>query len=290
MSKLIKRTDFSDYKFRAHAMHLLVVGAHKGLSKTEQKDYDEYWPRSQGEGRKLTEKQVIRLGKIVEKKTAKPTLSQTSISYLETIFNEEYHGRKNEYSNKYTEKGILVEEKSLTLYTEFLKKYRGLTTPLIKNKERLTNDWATGEPDFLKVFVGDIKSSWSLDTFPQFEIELKNDANKHQMKTYLWLTGKEKGRVVYCLIDTPEHLIIDEKYNAARKLGVIDLPLEVEEEIEHKFKFRDLSIKEKVREFEVTLEESDIKLYKQQITLAREYLNQMVKNYENTQNIILSVA
>lgn len=290
MSVLEKRTDFSDYKFRAHAMNKLVTGAFTGLTDNQKKEFDELWPRSQGVGRKLTEKQIIKLGELTAKKNAIPSLSQTSISYLEEIFNEEFHGRKKTWQNKYTEKGIVVEEKSLTLYSNFLKEYRGLKKPLIKNKNRIENKWVTGEPDFIEFFVGDIKSSWDLDTFPQFDVKLINKDNIHQMKVYLWLTGKKKGRVVYCLVDTPEHLIIDEKFKMARKLGVMDLPVEVEEEIEWRFNFKDLTLKERVREFEVVLEEKDIELYKQQIKLAREYLNDLVKNYEANQNTVLPAA
>lgn len=290
MSKIEKRTNFDDYLFRAHAISKLLVGAHTGLTDNQKKEYETLWPRSQGEGKPLTERQTIRLGELVEKKTAKPSLSQTTISYLQEIFNEEFHGRRNEYGNKYTEKGLIVEGKSLTLYSDFLKKHRGLTYPLLKNKERFSNDRVTGEPDFVKEFVGDIKSSWDLNTFPQFDMELNNEANKWQMKAYLWLTGKTVGRIIYCLVDTPEHLILDAKFRKAREIGVMDLPLEIEEEIERNMVFSDLSIEERVREFEVEVTEVDIALIKQQVELSRKYLNQMVEDYEKTQNTILKVA
>lgn len=290
MSKIEKITDFSDYKFRAHAMSKLITGAFTGLSESQERDYNLWYPRSKGEGKPLTDGLLVKLGKLVEKKNAKPSLSQTTKSYLEEIFNEEYHGRKKRFSNQYTEKGLIVEGKSLTLYTEFLKKHRGLTYPLLKNKERFTNEYATGEPDFEETFVGDIKSSWNLDTFPQHDLVLKNDANKWQMKTYLWLTGKKEGRVVYCLVDTPDHLIMEAKYKLARELGLSDLPLEAEEEVERLMLFSDMSIEERVREFKVELFDEDIALMKQQIKLSREYLNEMVENYTKTQNTILKVA
>lgn len=282
MSLIEKKVNFDQYLFRAHAIGNLMVGAHTGLTENQIKEHDSLWPRSQGIGKPLTPLQTVKLGQLVQKKIAKPELSQTTKSYLEQIFNEIYHGRKTHWTNKYTEKGLIVEQKSLTLYTEFLRLYRGLKSPLLKNKERLNNDFITGEPDFIKGFVGDIKSSWSLDTFPQFKSNLDNSIYEWQMISYLWLCDKTEGRVIYCLVDTPDHLILDEKYKMAKKMGVTELPAEVVEEIENKFTFQDLSIPERLREYDVAIDQTHIDLIKQQVKLSRDYLNLLVEKHEDS--------
>lgn len=272
MSKLEKITDFSDYKFRCHALGQLMVGMHTGLTEKQKIEYAKLYPRSKGEGRPLTDNQIVELGKLIEKKNQKPELSKTAKNHCKKIFNEEFHGRKREFSNKYTEKGLLVEQKSLTAYSDFKGKL------LVKNTERFTNDFITGLPDL----VGpneDIKSSWSLDTFPAFDEELSNDDNIWQMRGYNWLTGDSVGNVIYVLSNTPEALVQDEKFRLARNLGVIDLPLDAEEEIEWAHNFEDIPLEKRVRVFPVELDETHIELIKQQVTLGREYLNQLVKNY-----------
>ena len=205
MSVPTKRTDFSDYLFRCHSLGRLMVGVHTGLTERQQAIYDKYYPRSKGEGKPLSDNQLIELAGYVEKKNAKPQLSEGAKSFCQEIFDQEFHGRKKEFTNKYTEKGIISQEKGTTLYTDVLKERDGIKVPPITNKERYTNDYLTGEPDFIyNDVVYDIKCSWSLDSFPQHDTELKNSIYEWQCKAYMWLTQLQKAKLVYCLIITPD--------------------------------------------------------------------------------------
>ena len=92
-------------------------------------------------------------------------LGQTSKTYCENWLKEQLYDRKISFSNKYTSKGLIVEQESLDYIAEHLN--YGL---LVKNEQYFENDFLTGTPDvILKDHLIDVKSSWSFDTFPLFE-------------------------------------------------------------------------------------------------------------------------
>jgi len=115
---------------------------------------------------------------------------------------------------------------------------------------RKDNDWVTGECDILvpgeKVI--DVKTAWSLSTFPATKDELSSIVKKSgyewQGRAYMWLENVELFELAYCLVSTPEELI---KYEQ-KELHIVDHidPLlrvtrifierdkELEEKIKHK--------------------------------------------------------
>lgn len=139
-------------------------------------------------------------------------LSETSKGYLRKVYKEVKWGRVSDIQNKYVSKGRMVEEDSITLISSLDKKF------YIKNTERLTNDYFTGEPD---VFEGesilqatkliDIKSSWNADTFLSTIGETIEKIYWWQGQCYMDLTGCSEYEVAYCLVDTPQHIINQEK-------------------------------------------------------------------------------
>jgi len=141
---------------------------------------------------------------------------------LVQMYREKKWKRRSNFSNKYTEKGIEVEEDSITLYSL----HRG--EMFRKNTERITDDIFTGEYD---LFLGesptnateiiDIKSSWDWNTFPSFLDTIDKDY-LYQVQTYMALSGATKGVIAYCLVNTPMHLIDDQKRRLQWKLNDID--------------------------------------------------------------------
>jgi hypothetical protein len=104
------------------------------------------------------------------------------------------------------EKGILVEQASIDLRNDvFFTDYQ-------KNTERRENDWLTGECD---IFTGsgiiDIKSSWSLATFPATRAKALKDAEKAgydwQLRGYMMLWNVDLAEVNYCIVNTPDELV-----------------------------------------------------------------------------------
>jgi hypothetical protein len=112
------------------------------------------------------------------------------------------YGYDERISNKYMEKGILVEDKSIELLNSVL------FTDFKKNTERKTNDWITGECDISAPGrIHDIKSSWSLATFPVLSFQGEDKTYEWQGRAYMMLWDVDQFEIDYCLVSTPEHLI-----------------------------------------------------------------------------------
>lgn len=155
-----------------------------------------------------------------EKKEKKEVLSDSCKTHLIDVFINKHYGRKTDISNRYTVKGTEVEEDSMTLFSRIEKR------PYFKNEDWLKNEYITGTPDIITSLdvedmeVIDLKSSWDIFTF--MRSKYKKELNKlyyWQLQAYMWLTGAQKSRLVYCLVNTPSHLIEDEKRKLWYKMG-----------------------------------------------------------------------
>lgn len=146
------------------------------------------------------------LGKIMtEPKTIKEgPLSVGAKTYIRSLVAQDIFGVDFEVTSKQMEKGILVEPLSI----ELLNRVRGLS--LEKNQTRLSNGWITGECDLFdsqRKRGHDVKSPWSLATFPIAEIDCADKLYEWQMRGYMWLWSSDSWEVNYCMVNTPEHLI-----------------------------------------------------------------------------------
>lgn len=131
------------------------------------------------------------------------TLSEGAKTYIRQIAAQDIFGVEFEVSSKQMEKGIAVEDESI----ELLNRVRGLN--LRKNTERKTNGWITGEADLVNAPVRghDLKSSWSVATFPISVADCLDELYAWQMRGYMLLWDVEEWEVNYALVDTPEKLI-----------------------------------------------------------------------------------
>ena len=145
------------------------------------------------------------IGKLMaEPKVKSETLSVGAKTYVRELAAQDIFGVDFIVSSKEMEKGIDREDESIGL----LNRVRGLS--LKKNTERRTNDWLTGECDLYderRLRGHDIKTSWSLKTFPISEIDCVDKLYEHQMGGYMSLWDAEEWEVNYCMVDTPEGLI-----------------------------------------------------------------------------------
>lgn len=150
-------------------------------------------------------------------------LSQTAIKKINAIYAEQIEGREKYVDSKYLEKGKVREEKSIDLLSVYERRmYR-------KNDQRLTNEYLTGEPD---LFIGksiheaevivDIKTSWDRFSFLNHRTEKLNDDYFYQLQGYMDLTGAQSAKLVYTCVNSSVEIIDDEKYSAARRMGLID--------------------------------------------------------------------
>lgn len=129
------------------------------------------------------------------------TLSIGAKTYITKQAKQFVYGFDEFFSSKYTEKGLLVEDRSIELLNSVL------FTDYKKNTERKTNDWITGEADIVADSIIDIKSSWSLATFPVLAIEGQDKGYEWQLRAYMMLWDLDSAQIAYCLVNTPDHLV-----------------------------------------------------------------------------------
>lgn len=185
----------------------------------------------------LTDNQQEELARLTYKRD-NPELSETCKKRLIKVYAFEMYGRTEDITSKYMEKGIEIENDSITLYSRIRKKF------FKKNEERLYNKFIQGLPDLWDgegetiqeaEEIIDVKSSWSLITYLNAVVDKKmNHDYKWQGNSYLGLVPKAKRfRLAYCLVNSPAKLIMDEKFKIQRQLGFLD-PMMAEEDADYK--------------------------------------------------------
>lgn len=143
------------------------------------------------------------LGKIMtEPKGKDEVLSVGAKTYIRKLAKEFVYGYEEIITSKYMDKGIIMEDESIKLYNSVF------FTGHIKNTERKTNEWITGECD---IFTGkkiiDIKTSWSLATFPCISDEGIDKDYEWQLRAYMMLWDVDHAELAYCMVSTPDDLI-----------------------------------------------------------------------------------
>ena len=208
------------------------------------------------------------LGKLMtEPRSKSEVLSQTAKSYIEDLFNELEFGYRKEFSSRYTDKGLEMEDEAIQFASEqFDWEF------VVKNTERFTNDYITGEPDInTDSLLADIKCSWSLDTYPMFEAEMKNKDYYWQLQGYMWLTGKTEAELVYCLMNTPLQIVEDEVRRAHWKAGLIDEDIDLRHEVQTKHNYDNIPSKLRVKRYIIERDEKAIEKIIDKVEIAREY-------------------
>ena len=144
------------------------------------------------------------LGKLMtSSRTKGEVLSQTAKSYIIQLAKENYYGYRTELTNKYVLKGLEQEQDSIDLLNAVrFENY-------VKNEERASNEYLTGCCDIItEDLILDLKTSWSLDTFPATSYELK-DINDYewQGRAYMYLYDRPTFELCYVMVSThPEFL------------------------------------------------------------------------------------
>lgn len=132
------------------------------------------------------------------------TLSAGAKTYIRQLVAQEIFSVEFEISGKALEKGLQCEDESIGM----LNRVRGLC--LSKNTERRTNGWLTGECDLFdkgRRRGHDIKTSWSLATFPIVVADCYDKLYEWQVRGYMMLWDADEWEVDYCMVNTPEKLI-----------------------------------------------------------------------------------
>jgi len=194
-------------------------------------------------------------------------LSQTAKTYVEEQVLLAKYGIVKTFNSRYTDKGNLVEDESIKLASDVLD--LGF---LYKNDEHFTNDWVMGTPDVnTDDILLDVKSSWDATTFPFFATEIPTKDYYYQLQGYMWLTGKQKSLLVYCLVNTPLDMVQDEIRRAHWNANLLEESLDLIDEVQKRHNFDHIPDNRRVKVFEVERDDEVIEQIKERVELYREY-------------------
>lgn len=204
------------------------------------------------------------LGKIMtEPKTkAEGILSKGAKTYIRTLVAQEIFGVEFQVSSKYMEKGTICEDQSIGL----LNRVRGLD--LSKNTERRTDGFITGECDLFDASARrghDLKTAWSIATFPILAVDAEDRDYEWQMRGYMALWDADEWEVNHALVDTPEVLI-----------GYEPMELHIVSHIPENLRLTTWTVR-RDRELE------SLMLLK--VTAAREYAQEVLREFDRTHAI-----
>lgn len=249
----------------------------------------------------LTDKQASKLGELIKRKTdkdAKPLTAnmERELEELQSTLNNpvlpkgaktyclgwikeqpEFYNRKKEVSTKYMEKGLIMEDDALDLVCDVLD-----YDLLVKNEQHYQDDFITGTPDNIqKDHVIDVKSSWDFTTFPLFHDILPDTAYLWQAIGYMALTGKEKFRLIYCLLDTPINIIEREARNYSYKNGYGDLTQDMLDEFMERMTYENVPNRLKVRVYDFPHDPEKVKQIEERVILCRKFIEETVAKFVN---------
>jgi hypothetical protein len=144
------------------------------------------------------------LGKLMtSSRTKGEALSQTAKSYIIQKAKEDFFEYRSELNSKYITKGLAQEQDSIDLLNLVrLEDYK-------KNEERVENEWLSGCCDIITdTSIIDIKTSWSLDTFPATTYELKDLSDyEWQGRAYMWLYDMPSFELCYVMVTTAPEIM-----------------------------------------------------------------------------------
>lgn len=192
---------------------------------------------------------------------------------------------ETELTVKAVRKGLLCEEEAITILSRLDKKL------YVKNDERKSNEWITGECDIDNEPDDEIvDTKVSLDALT-FLPNLLNGVDKDheiQIQGYLWLWNRKRARVSHILTDTPDSIIEGEKYALLRSMDVVseDSPefIKAWKRRLTNLKFNHLPIEQRVISFHIDRNEGIIERIPSKVEKAREYLHELHEKHMSKSN------
>lgn len=253
--------------FRCSRLGDLMTGG-DGLSAIQKKKLSELYAKK--EAGKITDNQLIELGALLEKEKSGVTIGKTTESFVLAMWLEREFGYKEDVMTDEMLKGLLCEQDSLGLVKKVLGgEFRA------KNTKRFRNDFIEGTPDIVlkkEDVIEDVKSSYNLRTFTEADL-IKS--YYWQGQGYMWLTGKKKYRLMYCLVPTPEEIVTEQKKRWYFKFNCDESNphyQEVSEQIDHNNNLiAKLPAVCRIKVFEFDFEPDKVELLKGKIEAARKY-------------------
>jgi hypothetical protein len=143
------------------------------------------------------------LGKLMTSPRSKSeVLSEGAKTYIKEVAKENFYGYRTDINSKYIFKGRDQEFDSI----ELLNSVR--FTNYQKNTVRMVDEYMTGEADIVTDdLIIDVKTSWSLDTFPALAEDGYESKYEWQLRAYMMLYNKPKAELIYCMVTTSNELL-----------------------------------------------------------------------------------
>lgn len=210
---------------------------------------------------------------MTEARTKGDLFGETCKAHMLECWIEETYGRTKDLTNQYVEKGNLVEEDSMTLYSRVTKRF------YTKNLQQFENEFICGTPDIINNReVIDLKSSWSIHTFYGCVHKAMNKDYLWQINGYMDLIPCDTGKLVYVLVNTPDVIVEQEKSKLRYKMGLIDPESNgvyqmAASQIEKNNNFDDIPISSRYMEFDVA--RMDMSKVYDKIKACRIFMNEL---------------
>lgn len=198
-------------------------------------------------------------------------LSETAKSFIEEMWLRDKFNYEETVMTDELMKGLLNEQDSLGL-VQLVKggEFR------IKNQKHFENDFIKGTPDvILGDCIEDVKTSWSLKTFFNAELE----------KNYYWqgigymaLTGIHNYRLIYCLTNTPDEIVLELKKRAWFKFGCNEENPDYQlmsQQIERNHTYDHIPPEKRIKVFEFPFSPDDYSNLCRKIEKARDYYDSL---------------
>lgn len=236
------------------------------------------------------------MNRLIAKRDSPLELSKTTQTHCKNVMKSELFGRIKEIKGAPLEKGTKVEEDSISLYCSLKDCLQ------FKNEKHYRNGFIKGTPDLvLPEEVPDIKSSFTLSSYPMFLDELKD--YHLQVKSYAILTNKPYGSVAYCLVDAPFGMVDDALNKLVwdhRAISIDSVPIDAKVKTVTNMIFTEKGIKKylewngnlqdswfgdfvaipdylRLKEFNVPILDEDAHNIERQVKLSRQFMNSEYK-------------
>jgi hypothetical protein len=210
-------------------------------------------------------------------------LSATAKTSVQKSVLFDKYGITDDISSKPTDKGIQLEPDGIEAASKVLGWFDVEPT-----KKRMINDYFTGEPDVMTpTLLADIKCSYSGITFPWFADEIPTAGYFYQLQVYMDLSGHRTSELVYCLLDTPEPMVLDEINRKVWKmlpnpkysnLTQTEIELIADEDVRRMHNFGHIPIEKRVKKFVVDYDADVIQAMKERIDVCRKYYDKIYQS------------
>ena len=261
-----------------------IMGGSLGISESQTRELNELLTKSKT--KPLTAIQQTKMFDLTEKFNAKPSLSAGAKTYCQKWLKESigmYNRRSDKSSNRYTEKGLIVEDHAIDFISDML----GFPM-LLKNELPRENEYMRGTCDVKTAnLIVDNKSSWDFDTFPFFEKKIPNLVYEWQGQGYMELENIDNFKLIYTLMDTPENIILREATSYSYKNGFGELTESLLNEFKAKMTYGNIPNELKIKIFNIKRDKTAPSKIEERVKLCRIYIKELIQE-ANTQILELS--